>query len=383
MGFRDQADPRRRRSRPGHRRTGGADLPDDVVRVPRFRARRQPVRSRRGRQHLHPDHEPDAGCARGSPQRSRRAACTTAIGHPGDAARVVGAGGRDAGVADPVRVGRPRRRVGVAVRRHLQPAALHAAQAGHQVTFVDDPHDLSTWGAAIQDNTKVFFGEVLPNPKNDVFDIDGVCGVAHAHGIPLMVDNTVATPYLIRPIEHGADIVVHSLTKFIGGHGTSIGGAIVDGGTFDFGASGRFPNFTEPDPSYHGLAYWPALGHGSFILKARVQLLRDLGHGDLTVQRVPVPAGPRDAEPAHGASLVERAGGRRVPRRSRPGRVGAATRACRRARGTSGPEVRRRQGLRRRSWRSRSSVVSRPARVRRGARRCTATSPTSATCAAS
>jgi O-acetylhomoserine (thiol)-lyase len=148
---------------------------------------------------------------------------------------------------------------------------------GVQVSFVDDPHDLSAWEAAVRDNTKVFFGEVLPNPKNDVFDIEGVSEVAHRHGIPLVVDNTVPTPYLIRPIEWGADIVVHSLTKFIGGHGTSIGGAIIDGGTFDYGASGRFANFNEPDPSYHGLAYWPALGHGSMILKARVQLLRDLG----------------------------------------------------------------------------------------------------------
>ncbi|MDX2380638.1 MAG: bifunctional o-acetylhomoserine/o-acetylserine sulfhydrylase [Acidimicrobiia bacterium] len=148
---------------------------------------------------------------------------------------------------------------------------------GIDVSFVEDPHDLAQWEAAIQDNTKVFFGETLPNPKNDVFDTTGVADVGHRHGIPLIVDNTVATPYLFRPLEHGADIVVHSLTKFIGGHGTSIGGAIVDGGTFDYGASGRFPNFTEPDPSYHGLAYWPALGHGSFILKARVQMLRDMG----------------------------------------------------------------------------------------------------------
>jgi O-acetylhomoserine (thiol)-lyase len=148
---------------------------------------------------------------------------------------------------------------------------------GVQVSFINDPHDLSAWEAAIQDNTKVCFGEVLPNPKNDVFDIEGVSELAHRHGIPLVVDNTVPTPYLIRPLEWGADIVVHSLTKFVGGHGTSIGGAIVDGGTFDYGASGRFANFTEPDPSYHGLAYWPALGHGSFILKARVQMLRDMG----------------------------------------------------------------------------------------------------------
>jgi O-acetylhomoserine (thiol)-lyase len=101
--------------------------------------------------------------------------------------------------------------------------------------------------------------------------------VAHDNGIPLIVDNTVATPYLIRPLEWGADIVVHSATKFIGGHGTSIGGAIIDGGSFDFSASGKFPMFTEPDESYHGLTYWPALGPGSFIIKTRVQLLRDIG----------------------------------------------------------------------------------------------------------
>ena len=148
---------------------------------------------------------------------------------------------------------------------------------GIEVSFVDDPHNLDEWAAAIRPNTKVFYGEVLANPRNDVFDIEGVSKVAHDNGIPLIVDNTVPTPFGIRPIEWGADIVVHSLTKFIGGHGTSIGGAIIDGGTFDFGASGRFPTMTEPDPSYHGLPFWPALGHGSYIIKARVQLLRDMG----------------------------------------------------------------------------------------------------------
>jgi len=149
---------------------------------------------------------------------------------------------------------------------------------GIEVTFVDDADDLDQWRAAVRPTTKAFFGETIPNPRNDVFDIEGVAGVAHEVGVPLIVDNTVATPYLIRPLEWGADIVVHSLTKFIGGHGSSIGGAIVDGGSFDFGASGRFPNFTEPDPSYHGLAYWPALGPGAFAIKARVQLLRDIGN---------------------------------------------------------------------------------------------------------
>ena len=148
---------------------------------------------------------------------------------------------------------------------------------GISVTFVEDPDDIEAWRSAIQDNTKVFYGEVLANPRNNFLDIENIADVAHENGIVFIVDNTVPTPYLVRPIKWGADIVVHSMTKFMGGHGTSIGGCIVDGGTFDYAASGRFPNFTEPDPSYHGLAYWPALGHGCFILKARVQMLRDLG----------------------------------------------------------------------------------------------------------
>ncbi|MEI8068587.1 MAG: bifunctional o-acetylhomoserine/o-acetylserine sulfhydrylase [Actinomycetota bacterium] len=148
---------------------------------------------------------------------------------------------------------------------------------GIEVSFVEDPDNLDQWKAAARPNTKAFYGEVLANPRNNVLDIEGISKVAHEVGVPLIVDNTVPTPYLIRPIEWGADIVVHSLTKFIGGHGTSIGGAIIDGGTFDFSQNDKFPNFTEPDPSYHGLAYWPALGAGSYIIKARVQMLRDLG----------------------------------------------------------------------------------------------------------
>ena len=148
---------------------------------------------------------------------------------------------------------------------------------GIEVSFVEDPDNLDQWKAAARPNTKAFYGEVLANPRNNVLDIEGISKVAHEVGVPLIVDNTVPTPYLIRPLEWGADIVVHSLTKFIGGHGTSIGGAIIDGGSFDFSQNDRFPNFTEPDPSYHGLAYWPALGAGSYIIKARVQMLRDLG----------------------------------------------------------------------------------------------------------
>ncbi|GAA4355587.1 bifunctional o-acetylhomoserine/o-acetylserine sulfhydrylase [Angustibacter luteus] len=156
---------------------------------------------------------------------------------------------------------------------------------GIQTTFVDDPDDLASWEAAVQPNTKAFFAETIANPKSDVLDIEGVAGVAHAHGVPLVVDNTVATPYLIRPLEWGADIVVHSATKYLGGHGTSIAGVIVDGGKFDFAQDpDKFPNYNQPDPSYHGLVYGRDLGVGSalganlaFILKARVQLLRDLG----------------------------------------------------------------------------------------------------------
>lgn len=148
---------------------------------------------------------------------------------------------------------------------------------GIQTTFIDDPDDLDAWQSAIQPNTKVLYGETIGNPRNDCLDIEGISELGHAAGIPLIVDNTVATPFLVNPLALGADIVVHSLTKFIGGHGNSIGGVIVDGGTFDYGASERFSNLTEPDPSYHGLAYWPALGAGAYIIKARVQLLRDLG----------------------------------------------------------------------------------------------------------
>ena len=157
--------------------------------------------------------------------------------------------------------------------------------------------------------------------------------------MPLIVDNTVATPWLIRPFEHGADIVVHSATKFIGGHGTSIAGVIVDGGTFDFSANDKFPMFTEPDPSYHGLQYWPALGKGSYIIKARVQSAARHRRGHLAVQLVPAAAGPGDAQPAHGAPQRQRRAGRGVPRRPSAGRVGAVRRPCRTRRGRAGPKT--------------------------------------------
>jgi len=148
---------------------------------------------------------------------------------------------------------------------------------GIEVSFVDDGDNLDEWRSKVRPNTRAFYGETIGNPKGDILDFEKVAGVAHENNVPLMVDNTFASPYLFRPIEHGADIVVHSATKFIGGHGTAIGGIIVDGGTFDFGASGRHKMFTEADPSYHGLKYWEALGPGSYIAKARVQGLRDMG----------------------------------------------------------------------------------------------------------
>ncbi|MFE6820507.1 bifunctional o-acetylhomoserine/o-acetylserine sulfhydrylase [Streptomyces sp. NPDC057677] len=149
---------------------------------------------------------------------------------------------------------------------------------GIEVSFVEDPDDLDAWRAAVRPHTKALFAETLGNPRGNVLDVRGVADVAHAAGLPLIVDNTVPTPYLLRPIEHGADVVVHSATKFLGGHGTTLGGVVVDAGTFDFGARPeRFPDFNEPDPSYHGLRYWPDLGAAAYAVKLRVQLLRDLG----------------------------------------------------------------------------------------------------------
>jgi O-acetylhomoserine (thiol)-lyase len=145
---------------------------------------------------------------------------------------------------------------------------------GITTTFVD-PNDIAAWKAAVKPNTKAFFAETIGNPKVDVLDVKAVADAAHASGVPLIVDNTLATPILLRPIEYGADIVVHSATKFIGGHGTSIGGLVVDGGKFDW-SNGKFPELVEPDPSYHGAKY-SAFGPLAYILKMRVQLLRDIG----------------------------------------------------------------------------------------------------------
>ena len=149
---------------------------------------------------------------------------------------------------------------------------------GIQTTFIDDQDDLAAWEAAIQPNTKLFYGESLGNPRVAVLDIEGISEIAHRHGLPMIVDNTVATPYLLRPFEHGADIVIHSATKFLSGHGTVIAGVIVDGGKFKWSKSDKFPGLTAPDPSYNGIVYTDALGDElAYIVKARVQLLRDMG----------------------------------------------------------------------------------------------------------
>jgi O-acetylhomoserine (thiol)-lyase len=156
---------------------------------------------------------------------------------------------------------------------------------GIEVTFVDDPNDPESWKKAVKPNTKAFFGETIANPKNEILDIRAIADVAHSVGVPLIVDNTVATPYLIKPIDFGADVVVHSATKFLSGHGNAVVGAIIDAGKFDYAQyQDRFPGFNKPDPSYHGLVYSQALGVGSafganlsYIFKIRLQLLRDVG----------------------------------------------------------------------------------------------------------
>ena len=156
---------------------------------------------------------------------------------------------------------------------------------GIEVTFVEDPNDPESWKKAVKPNTKAFFGETIANPKNEILDIRAIADIAHAVGVPLIVDNTVATPYLIKPIDFGADVVVHSATKFLSGHGNAVVGAIIDAGKFDFAQyQDRFPGFNKPDPSYHGLVFSQALGVGSafganlsYIFKIRLQLLRDVG----------------------------------------------------------------------------------------------------------
>ena len=224
----------------------------------------------------------------------------------------------------------------------------------------------------------------IGNPKGDVFDFDGVSAIAHEHTVPLVIDNTLASPYLCRPLEHGADIVVHSATKFIGGHGTSIGGIIVDGGKFDYAGSGRFANFTEPDPSYHGAIFSQLpepLRPAQYILKARLQYLRDIGPAISPFNSFLFLQGLETLSLRMERHTSERARGRAVARGARRGRVGAATPGWRRARGTTGRSSTCPTG-RARSSPSASRAGSRRARSSSTRSSCTATSPTSATCAA-
>ena len=194
---------------------------------------------------------------------------------------------------------------------------------GIDTTFVDI-HNLDEVKAAIQPNTKAIYIETLGNPNSDIPDIDTLAEIAHAHGLPLVIDNTFGTPYLIRPIEHGADIVVHSATKFIGGHGTTLGGVIVDGGTFDWAASGRYPWISEPNPSYHGVKFTDAAGKAAFAVYIRAILLRDTG-----LCRVPAFAGNRDAFAPSRTPRGEHQEGARLSRKASACRKGLSSLACR------------------------------------------------------
>ena len=195
-----------------------------------------------------------------------------------------------------------------------------------------DPADPETFRRATDAKTRAYYAETLPNPKLHVFPIKEVADIGRSLGVPLIMDNTAA-PVLCKPFEHGAAIVVYSTTKYIGGHGTSIGGVIVDGGNFDWEKHAeRFPLLNQPDPSYHGAVWTQAvkpLGPIAYIIKARVTLLRDLGYCDEPVQRLPVHPGAGDAAAAHARALPQRPGGRRLPEEASGGDQGHPSRACR------------------------------------------------------
>ena len=334
-----------------------------------------PVRARRAGQHLHADHEPDPGRAGAARRRARGRRRRRRV-------RL------RAGRRRPSRSStspRPATTSSPAPRSTAAPTTCSTTRCrswASRSAFVDDPDDLDAWRAAIRPNTKLLFAETLGNPRGNVLDVRAVADVAHEAGVPLIVDNTVPTPYLLRPIEHGADIVVHSATKFLGGHGTAIGGVVVDSGNFDWGEhADRFPGLTTPDPSYHGLELLggarPAVLHRSSCgcsccaTSARRSRRRTL----------PAHPGHRDAVAAHRAARAERAGARRVAGGARRGGEGPLRGAA------VQPVVRR--------WR-RSTCRAAPARSSRStcgaaSRRasgsstrwsCTATWPTSATCAA-
>ena len=184
------------------------------------------------------------------------------------------------------------------------------------MTFVD-PKDPQNFARAIQDNTRLIYIETIGNPKNDILDYEKIAEVAHQHGLPVICDNTVATPMLFRPFEHGIDIVVHSCTKFIGGHGNSIGGAIVDSGRFDW-ANGRYPELTEPDPSYHGVQVRRELRQSRLHPQGPGPIAAGYGQLHVAVQCVPVPDGPGNDPPADAAALRERPEAGPVARRAGP-----------------------------------------------------------------
>lgn len=205
------------------------------------------------------------------------------------------------------------------------------ADYGVETTFVD-PLDVSNFEKAIQENTKALYIETLGNPNSEVSDIEAVAKIAHAHNLPLVVDSTFATPYLVRPIEYGADIVVHSATKFIGGHGTTIGGIIVDAGKFDWKAGGRFPQFTEPNPSYHGISF-SGRGRGCGICHQNpCHFTARHGGNTLAVSRVYLFAGTRNAFPARRAPCGKRTEGRRLSCKPPAGGKGEPPRSDRRPR---------------------------------------------------
>ena len=215
-----------------------------------------------------------------------------------------------------------------------------------ELTWVD-PDDPDAWRQAVRANTKAFFGETIGNPAGNVLDIEALASIAHDHELPLIVDNTFATPYLCRPIEWGADIVIHSATKFIGGHGTSIGGVVVEAGTFNW-SNGRFPVIADPSPAYHGLQFHETFGIYGYLMKLRAETLRDLGASARAAQRLSLSTRARDAVVADGTARRQRARGRGVPRVTRtrlerdvPGSAGKQIQATRR----EVPAARRRRGV--------------------------------------
>ena len=245
---------------------------------------------------------------------------------------------------------------------------------GIEVSFIEDPTDLGSWQAAIQPNTKLLFGETIANPKVEILDIEALADLAHSVGVPLVVDNTVATPFVTRPIEWGADIVLHSATKYLGGHGTSIGGVIVDAGRFDFGADPeKYPAYNTPEESYHGLVFARDLGVGSplganlaFILKARVQLLRDLGPAISPFNAFLIGQGIETLSLRIERHLANTHRVARLPARTRAGRVGPVGVAAGQPRVQARPEVLpaglgRRARLRDRRWSGGRQAVRRGA----------------------